>query len=144
MDNTNKMVRVTYHGFFDDGSVFIDHREHPIEFPCVDGWMPPPFIETVRTMNVGETKTVHVGSNEAYAERTEQRVIEVNRANIPATTKLVVGTMVNLEDPTGQTYPARLIELTDEKAVFDFNDEAIAKALNFEITLLDVSELPDR
>ena len=41
MDNTGKMVKVAYKGFFDDGSVFIDQTEQPIEFPCLDGWMPP-------------------------------------------------------------------------------------------------------
>ena len=144
MDNTGKMVKVAYKGFFDDGSVFIDQTEQPIEFPCLDGWMPPAFIDTVRGMAVGETRQVHVGANEASEERTEERVMEVERAKIPASVKLVVGEMVNLEDPTGQTYPARLVELTDEKAVFDLNHEAIAKALNFEMTLLDVAELPSR
>ena len=152
MDNTGKMVKVAYKGFFDDGSVFIsavdaqaaEAAEQPIEFPCLDGWMPPAFIDTVRGMAVGETRQVHVGANEAYEERTEERVMEVERAKIPASVKLVVGEMVNLEDPTGQTYPARLVELTDEKAVFDLNHEAIAKALNFEMTLLDVAELPSR
>ncbi|MEG0302166.1 MAG: FKBP-type peptidyl-prolyl cis-trans isomerase [Gordonibacter sp.] len=144
MDHAGKMVRVSYKGFFDDGAVFIDQRAQPIEFPCIDGWMPPVFIETTRSMAVGETRTVRVGANEAYEEHTDERVLEVKRANIPASVKLVVGEMVNLEDPTGQTYPARLIELTDDKAVFDRNHDAIAKALNFEITLLDVSDLPNR
>lgn len=144
MDNTGKMVTVAYKGFFDDGSVFIDQTEQPIEFPCLDGWMPPAFIDAVRDMAVGETRQVRVGANEAYEERTDERVMEVERAKIPASVKLVVGEMVNLEDPTGQTYPARLVELTDEKAVFDLNHEAIAKALNFEMTLLDVAELPSR
>ena len=35
MDNTGKMVKVAYKGFFDDGSVFIDQTEQPIEFPCL-------------------------------------------------------------------------------------------------------------
>ena len=44
MDNSNKMVKVSYTGRFDDGHVFIDQTEQPIEFPCIDGWMPPAFI----------------------------------------------------------------------------------------------------
>ena len=138
------MVKVAYRGYFDDGATFIDQTRQPIEFPCADGWMPPAFVDAVRDMAVGETKRVRVGADEAYEKRTEERVIDVERAKIPASVKLVVGEMVNLEDPTGQTYPARLVELTDEKAVFDLNHEAIAKALNFEMTLLDVAELPSR
>lgn len=143
MDNTGKMVKVAYKGFFDDSSVFIDQTQQPIEFPCLDGWMPPAFINAVRNMAVGETRRVHVSASEAYEERTDKRVIKVQRNKIPVSVKLVVGEMVNLEDPTGQTYPARLIDLTDKVAVFDLNHEAIAKALNFEITLLAVAELPN-
>lgn len=144
MSNENRMVKVAYRGYFDDGATFIDQREQPIEFPCVDGWMPPPFIETVRDMAVGQTRRVRVGADEAYEERTDERVMEIERSKIPAGIRLVVGEMVNLEQPDGQTFPARLVELDGERAVFDLNHDAIAKALNFEITLLDVYDLPNR
>lgn len=144
MNNENRMVKVAYRGYFDDGATFIEQVEQPIEFPCVEGWMPPVFIHTVRDMTVGETRHARVGANEAYEEHTDERLIEVQRAKIPASVNLVVGEMVNLEQPDGQTFPARLIDLTDEIALFDMNDDAIAKALNFEITLLDVYDLPDR
>ncbi len=144
MSNENLMVKVAYRGFFDDGATFIDQREQPIEFPCVDGWMPPAFIETVRDMAVGQTRRVRVGADEAYEKRTDERVIEIERAKIPSDVKLAVGELMNLEQPDGQTFPARLVELDEERAVFDMNHEVIAKALNFEITLLDAYELPDR
>ncbi|MEG0324111.1 MAG: FKBP-type peptidyl-prolyl cis-trans isomerase [Raoultibacter sp.] len=141
MDNSNKMVKVSYVGTFDDGHIFIDQTNPPIEFPCVDGWMPPAFVDTVREMTVGETRNVRVGADEAYEEHSDERVIEVVREKLPEGIKLVVGEMINLEDPTGQTFPARILEVTDEKAVFDTNHEAICKALNFEITLLGVTDL---
>ena len=144
MSNGGRMVTVAYRGFFDDGATFIDQVEEPIEFPCIDGWMPPAFVETVRGMSVGETRCVRVGANEAYEERTDERVLEVAREKIPAEIPLTVGEMVSLEQPDGRTCPARLIELTDERAVFDLNHGAVCKALNFEITLLGVKDLPDR
>ncbi|MFR1638869.1 MAG: hypothetical protein ACLSVD_06600 [Eggerthellaceae bacterium] len=44
--------------------------------------MPPAFVDAVRDMAVGETKRVRVGADEAYEKRTEERVIEVERAKI--------------------------------------------------------------
>ncbi len=141
-DNSGMMVTVAYRGFFDDGSVFMEVGESaPISFPCLDGWMPPAFIDTVRTMVPGQVETVHVGADEAYEQHTDERVKTVPRSGIPKGVRLVVGEMVNLETPSGQTYPARLIELTEDNAVFDMNHEAICKALNFEIRLLAVEEL---
>lgn len=144
MSNENRMVKVAYRGYFDDGATFIEQIEQPIEFPCIVGWMPPEFIDTVTDMVVGETRTTRVGADKAYEERNEENVVVVERAKIPASVRLVVGEMVNLEQPDGQTFPARLVELTDEKAVFDRNHDKIGKALNFEITLLDVYDLPNR
>ena len=142
IDNSGMMVTVAYKGFFDDGSVFMEAREDaPISFPCLEGWMPPAFIDAVRTMVPGQVETVRVSAGEAYEERTDERVKVVPRADIPAGVRLAVGEMVNLEAPSGQTYPARLIELTEKSATFDMNHEAICKALNFEIRLLSVEEL---
>lgn len=141
MSNEGRMATVTFRGFFDDGTVFIDQTAQPVEFPCIDGWMPPAFVETVRSMEIGETRSVRVSADEAYEERSDERIIEIPRGKIPSDLKLPVGEMVNLEDPTGQTFPARVIEVTDEKAVFDTNHDAIAKALNFTITLLAVTDL---
>ncbi len=144
MSNSDRMVKVAYRGFFDDGSVFIDQTAQPIEFPCAPGWMPPAFIETVRDMRVGETRRVRVGADVAYEKRTEERMIEVARDRLPSSVELTVGSVVHLQAPDGQTYPARLVELDDARAVFDANHEAVCKALNFEITLLEVTELPQR
>lgn len=142
--NEGCMVKVAYRGFFDNGSTFIEQIEQPIEFPCVDGWMPPAFIETVRDMKIGETRTVRIGADEAYEERTESRVMEMERSKMPTGARLVVGEIVSLEQPDGQTFPARVVELTDERVVFDLNHDAVCKALNFELTLLEVYDLPDR
>ena len=96
------MVKVAYRGYFDDGATFIDQTRQPIEFPCADGWMPPAFVDAVRDMAVGETKRVRVGADEAYEKRTEERVIEVERAKIPANIKLAVGDVMSLERPDGR------------------------------------------
>ena len=99
------MVKVAYRGYFDDGATFIDQTRQPIEFPCADGWMPPAFVDAVRDMAVGETKRVRVGADEAYEKRTEERVIEVERAKIPADIKLAVGDVMSLgrADVSGTT-----------------------------------------
>ena len=107
------------------------------------GWDAPRVIETVRDMEVGETRRAHVSADEATEERTDARILEVERAKIPADVRLVVGEMVNLEQPDGQTFP-RAYRARRRASRIDMNHDAICKALNFEITLLDVYDLPDR
>ncbi len=142
-DNRDMMLTVSYKGYFDDGAVFIDQRE-PIDFPCCEGWMPPVFIDTTAHMGIGETRRVHVSANEAYEEHTEERIIRIERSKLPdGIISTPIGEMVNLEDPTGQTYPAKVVEITPDEIIFDMNHDAICKALNFEITLLRAIDLAD-
>lgn len=137
MSNAQKMVAVTYRGFFDDGHTFIDQTKDRIVFPCIDGFMPPAFIETVRDMVVGETRIARVEASEAYEQRRDDRILHVARTSIPASIELATGMLLELEQPDGTSFCGRLIELTDDEAVFDANHDVTCKALNFEITLLE-------
>ena len=142
-DNSGKMVTVSYVGRLDSGWQFMAAPpEAPIHFPCETGWMPPEFIEAVRTMEVGETRMAHVGPDVAYRERNEERVVRVPRTNLAANTTLEPGDMTTLQDATGKEIPARLVSMDDVEAVFDTNDDAIGQGMHFEITLLDVQDLP--
>lgn len=143
-DNTDKMVTVAYRGHFRDGHVFIEQdRDHPISFPCIEGWMPPAFIETVRTMRVGEVRETRVGADEAYEEDTLTRIVEVPIASLTFDPYPLIGQMVNLEAPSGNTYPARLIKIEKGVATFNANHSQTAKDLYFTIELLAVEELSD-
>jgi FKBP-type peptidyl-prolyl cis-trans isomerase 2 len=142
-DNSGKMVTVSYVGRLDSGWQFMaTPPESPIRFPCEAGWMPPEFVEAVRTMEVGETRIAHVGPGAAYRERSEERIVRVPRANLAADTALKPGDMATLQDATGKEIPARLVSMDDAEAVFDANDDAVGQGMHFEITLLDVQDLP--
>lgn len=140
-DNSNKMITVAIRGFFDDGHTFLDHTSTPIDFPCIEGWMPPEIIRAVTSMSPGETKTVRAEASDVYQERRSDRVITIERSKLPDTMLFETGSVVHLESADGQTYPARVLEQTDEQVTFDANHDAIGKALNFQITLLAANEL---
>lgn len=141
VDNTGHLVTITYRGFFDDGSTFLDQTQQPLDFPCMEGWMPPELFAAVRVMHTGETTTVRIGADAAYEEYDEARVLRVERASLPADISLSTGSIVHLEARDGQTYPARVIEQADGFVLFDTNHAAVGKALNFEIHLISVSNL---
>lgn len=142
-DNTGKMVTVSYKGTLDSGWQFIEAPpERPISFPCEAGWMPPAFVEAVRTMEIGETRTVRVGPEEAYEERTEERIVRVPRENLAPGTSLKVGDVATLAGKGGWESPARLVALEEDAAVFDMNHDAVGQGLNFEITLIAVRDIP--
>lgn len=140
MSNEGKRVRAHYIGTFDDGTVFdssVDRGE-PLEFVCMAGQMIPGFDSAVNTMEVGETKKVHLSASEAYGEHVDELVQTVPTANVPGAEELPVGQTVYLQGPGGQPLPAKVVEVTDEQVTFDLNHEMAGKDLNFEITLVEV------
>lgn len=142
MSNEGKRVRAHYIGTFDDGTVFdssVDRGE-PLEFVCMAGQMIPGFDAAVKTMEVGETRKVHLPASEAYGERSEELVQTIPTANVPGAEELPVGQTVYLQGPGGQPLPALVVEVTEEHVTFDLNHEMAGKDLNFEITLVEVVE----
>lgn len=140
MSNEGKRVRAHYIGTFDDGTVFdssVDRGE-PLEFVCMAGQMIPGFDSAVNTMEVGETKKVHLNASEAYGEHVDELVQTVPTVNVPGAEELPVGQTVYLQGPGGQPLPAKVVEVTDEQVTFDLNHEMAGKDLNFEITLVEV------
>ena len=141
------MVKVAYRGYFRRRCHLHRIRQgSPSSSPARTDGCRPRSSTRCATWPMGETKRVRVGADEGVRgeARPKSASLEVERAKIPADIKLAVGDVMSLERPDGQTYPARLVELDEERAVFDLNHDAIAKALNFEITLLDVRDLPKR
>ena len=63
-------IKIHYKGRLDDGTVF-DSSEgrEPLEFTVGAGQVIPGFDAGVRDMNVGDKKTIHIPSVEAYGEK---------------------------------------------------------------------------
>ena len=142
MSNNGKRVRTHYVGTFDDGTVFDSsvERGEPLEFVCMAGQMIPGFDKAVESMEVGETKNVHIPAADAYGEYNEELVQKVPVSNIPGADELPVGQTVYLHRPGGQPFPAKVAAMDDEYVTFDMNHEMAGKDLNFEITLVEIVE----
>lgn len=144
-DNSGKLVTVSYTAKLDDGWLFAQATsDAPITFPCIDGMMLPEFIDTVKHMETGQTASVRVSPEDAFQEWTEKRLFSVGREKLPDASRLKPGDIVHLQDENGTEYPARLVSLDEEEALFDENHGSVAQGLNFQITLHSVRDLPAR
>lgn len=113
MGNAGKLVQVYFVGTLDDGTVFESTKPgRPRKFICMNSNMVPGFDKAVDSMQVGETKTVHLSVDEAYGPRKP----EARRTMYP-------------------WYESGSV-------AFDMNHPLAGKELNYEITLLSVEEQP--
>ena len=141
MANSGKHVKAHYIGTLDDGTKFDSSydRGEPIEFVCMAGQMIPGFDAAVNEMAVGETRTVHIPCEQAYGPRNPEAIQKVPASMVPAGMQLEVGQTIYLSTPYGPM-PAKVAAMDDESVTLDMNHEMAGKDLNFEITLVEVSE----
>lgn len=140
--NDGKKVKVHYTGTLDDGTKFDSShdRGETLDFTCGAGQMIKGFDEAVKTMEVGQTVNVHLEPKDAYGERDERNVLKAPISHMPGAETLNVGDRVVLSGPQGQQIPVTVTFKDDEAIEFDANHELAGKALNFEITLVEVED----
>jgi len=140
--NAGKAVNVHYTGTLDDGTKFDSSydRNEPLSFIAGVGMMIPGFDQAVVNMEAGESKKIHIEPAEAYGEYSEKKVLDAKIADIPGSEKLEIGQNIMLMDESGMRFPVTVTAKDDVNITFDGNHRLAGKALNFEITLIDVAD----
>ncbi len=131
-------VKVHYTGTLNDGTVFdsSDGRE-PIAFEIGKQEVIPGFENGVAGMEVGETKNVTIPAADAYGERDERLVIEMQRERLPDDVEPQIGQQFRLRQGE-QEFVVQVQSIGDETVSFDANHPLAGKDLTFELELVDI------
>lgn len=132
-------VKVSYIGTFENGTVFdkTSSTDH-FEFTIGKNMVISGFDNAVVGMELNETKSVTIPSNEAYGEPLEDNIGTIKRSMIPDTMKLQVGQVFNLQDEHGTAFEVKVIEFNNTEVTIDANHPLAGKDLTFEITLKEI------
>lgn len=129
-------VRVHYTGKLDDGTVFDSSvGGEPIEFVLGAHHVIPGFEEGVTGMEVGETKTILVPSDQAYGPRVDEMVLTIPRDQVPSHITLELGEMLELSQPSGESVTVQITRLTDAIVTLDGNHPLAGEDLTFDLQL---------
>ncbi len=132
-------VQVHYTGKLEDGSVFDSSREKdPLEFQLGAGNMIPGFEKAVQGMEVGDSKTVDIPSNEAYGDHNAEMMLEVPRQDVPEDINPEEGQQLAVKRQDGSSMPVVVAQVTEEKVVLDANHPLAGKDLTFDIELMSI------
>jgi peptidylprolyl isomerase len=132
-------VQVHYTGRLDDGTVFDSSvGGDPIEFVLGAHHVIPGFEEGVTGMEVGETKTILIPSDQAYGPRMEEMVLTIPRDQVPAHITLGLGEMLELSQPSGETIAVQITALTDTIVTLDGNHPLAGADLTFDLQLANI------
>lgn len=135
-----KKVTLHYVGTFEDGVQFDSSRDRgePLEFTAGSGQLIPGFDSGILGLTVGDTKTISVDPEHGYGEVREDVMRTYPMSSFPEGTELTEGSMITGHDQQGQPMIARVVTVSDEEAVLDFNHPLAGKQLNFEVEILSV------
>jgi peptidylprolyl isomerase len=134
-----KFVQVHYVGSLDDGTIFDDSRERqPLEFQIGNRSVVPGFEQAVKDMTVNEEKKISLTPETGYGERQDNLIREFP-VTMLGEDKVEVGQDVWFDSPHGPV-PGKVLALTEENFTVDFNHPLAGKNLNFQLTLVGVTD----
>jgi peptidylprolyl isomerase len=87
-------------------------------------------------MEVGETRDISIPPEQAYGDYYEELVRVVPRSAFPPNVTPTVGMAFEIELPSGQSLPVRVIDIQDDDVTLDANHLLAGETLNFKIRLL--------
>jgi len=132
-------VRVHYTGSLNDGTTFDSSAgRDPLEFEIGSGQVIPGFERAAEGMTVGDRKTVRIACADAYGERDDSQVQQIERAQIPANVDVSPGARLQAETPDGRQLLLTVVTATDDKVTLDANHPLAGHDLNFEIELVEI------
>jgi len=132
-------VQVHYTGRLDDGTVFDSSvGGEPIEFVLGAHHVIPGFEDGVTGMEVGETKTILIPSDQAYGPRMEEMVLTIPRDQVPPHITLELGEMLELSQSSGETIAVQITALTDTIVTLDGNHPLAGADLTFDLQVSNI------
>lgn len=132
-------VSIHYTGTLDDGTQFDSSQgREPLEFEVGSGQVIPGFDKAVEGMTLGDNKSVRIEADDAYGQRHEQLVQEVDRSMLPDDLKPETGMTLQSNSPEGQVMQFVVTGVTEQSITVDANHPLAGQALTFAIELVNI------
>jgi peptidylprolyl isomerase len=132
-------VKVHYNGKLDTGVLFdTSEGSDPLEFKIGSGNLIPGFEEAVIGMSPGEKKTVKIPPEKGYGLYRDDRVIKVEKKDLPGDIVPTEGMTLEICASNGVMVPVQITEIEGSTITLDANHPLSEQTLTFEIELIDI------
>ncbi len=134
------IVNVHYIGKLEDGTIFDSSRSrNPLQFTIGKGQVITGFEQAVIGMSLGESKTARIPVDQAYGPRRDDRIVTMQRTQLPSGFNPSVGQRLELTQTDDQRILVTVSAITDTTLTLDANHPLAGKELIFDIELLKIS-----
>jgi peptidylprolyl isomerase len=137
---TGDTVKVHYTGRFADGSVFdTSQGKDPLEFTVGTGQVVRGFEAAIVGLNSGDSTTTTIEAPEAYGERLEELLFQVDKVRFPEDIVPSVGDQLELNQPEGGTVEVVVSAIEGDTVTLDANHPLAGRVLTFDITVVEIA-----
>lgn len=132
-------VTVHYTGQLEDGSVFDSSEgKDPLTFVTGAGELIPGFDLGVQGMTKGEKRRIEIECQEAYGERREELIQEIEKSVLPADLTPEVGLQLQIGEPEDNVF-VTISEVKENSVTLDANHPLAGKKLIFDIEVVEIA-----
>lgn len=132
-------VKVHYTGKLENGVPFDSSMGgEPLEMELGSQRFIPGFEEAIVGMSPGESKTVKIPPEKGYGRYREDRVIKIDKKDLPEDVVPQEGMVLEICSPSGTVVPVQVTEVSDNIVTLDANHPLVEQTLTFEIQLVDI------
>ena len=146
-DIKNKVISVNYNLFKDTAEgEMIESTEGkaPLTFLSGMGQMIPDFENNVVNLNVGDTFSFGIKSENAYGSKTDEAIMDLPQDIFMQDGKLVdevkPGNMLPLQDQNGGVVPAIVVKVNETTVTMDLNHPLADQDLHFTGNIVELRE----
>lgn len=132
------VVSLDYTLIVDDEELESTDEGSPIQFIQGRGQIIPGLEESIYDLEVGESKTIDVKSEDAYGEIDPRARQKVQQEEFSEDVPLEVGTFLDLRDSDDNVLSAQIVEKDEDTVTLDFNHPLAGKDLVFKVTVTDL------
>lgn len=132
------VVKIHLIGTLDSGEEFENSvkRNSPQMLTIGDGSTLPSLEDIIRSLEIGARKTVRIPVADAFGERSDELIEEIDRDLISNPEQLPVGHYIEVVTPSGPA-TVGIAGLTEDKVLFDYNHPLAGQNLNYTVELID-------
>jgi peptidylprolyl isomerase len=135
-------ITLHYTGKLDDGTVFDSSvGGQPLSFTVGAGQVIPGFEAGALGLSVGEKRDIVITPDQAYGPYFEELVKVISRDNFPPNVTPAVGLMFEMQLPSGEGIPVRIIEVEGDDVTLDANHLLAGETLFFNLELVSIDKM---
>jgi len=130
-------IKLRYQLFTEDKILVASNLDDalPQEFFIGRGQLMPALEDAIRTMKLGEKRSVFLTSEQAFGEPRTEFVKRTRLSKIPEKQR-VIGNILDMEDAEGNICSARIHAIEENDVILDFNHPLAGQGVFFELELL--------